>query len=77
MVNQPNVWNPNKIVRISEVLVFELKLVPNDFRLSEIRISSDFGIPLYSIHVSVTLEEMTRKFSYWMQWRNQKTGQVW
>ena len=41
------VWNPNKNVRISDVLVFEPLLLPNQSRLSEIRTSSDFGIPLY------------------------------
>ena len=47
MVNQPNVWNPNKIVRISAFYWFEQKLLPNQSYLSEIRTRSDFGIPLY------------------------------
>ena len=42
-----NIRNPNIFVRILAFFWFEPNLVPNDCRLSEIRTSSDFGIPLY------------------------------
>ena len=43
------VQNPNKIVRILDVFENRTILLPNYYRLSEIQISSDFGIPLYCV----------------------------
>ena len=45
---QPNVWNPNKIVRISDTFRTEHKLELNREAVSEIRTCSDFGRLLYS-----------------------------
>ena len=45
-VDQLNVQNPNKIVRISDDFEIPTILQPNDFGLSEIGTRSDFGIPL-------------------------------
>ena len=47
MVIQPNVWNPNRIVRISDTFTTEQKLEPNRREVSEIQTCSDFGRLLY------------------------------
>ena len=48
MVIQPNVWNPNKFVRISDVFEIRTNVQPNRREVSEIRTCSDFGRWLYN-----------------------------